>query len=54
MPSYNLYEVIKTIFEDIKYQLDDQGVDRQSVDNILNDLIESINRNVKFKRSEIL
>lgn len=49
MPINNMYEVIDKACKDLEFELLHQGVDEQSRDKILNDLIESINRNVKFK-----
>jgi hypothetical protein len=49
MPINNMYESIYIIYDTLKSELDRQGVDDESINKVMDDLLESMNYNIKWK-----
>lgn len=44
----NMYESIYIIYDTLQSELDRQGVDDESINKVMDDLLESMNRNIKW------
>lgn len=48
MPINNIYESIEVIYETLMHELSMQGIDCEIINTIMSDIIESMNRNIKW------
>jgi hypothetical protein len=49
MPENNMYDAIYSIYNTLHYELGAQGVDDESINKVMDDLLESMNRNIKWE-----